>query len=107
MYVADFVSAILNTAAFEFAHSFRYVSGYGSGLGVWHQTAWAELTAKLSDLAHKVRCRNSEIEVHKATLDLGDQVIGTNDIRASCLGCGCVIARSKNRDTNVFSGSAR
>ena len=95
------VSTVLDLAALELRH------GHGAELGVRHQATGAKNFAQAANLAHEVRGSHSSIEVNVASLDVGHEVIGANDISASLTGGVSLRALSEDGNADSFARAVR
>ena len=95
VHVAVAVGAVLDLAALELADGLADVGGDGAGLRVRHQAAGAERAAEPADQRHEVGRGDGDVEVEHPALDLGDEVVGTDDVGARGAGLGGGVARRR------------
>ena len=99
------VQAVLDLTGLGFLDGLAQVGGHGAGLGVGHQAARSEQLAETADLAHHVGGGDHDVEVHEAALDLGDQIVVTDDISAGSLGGGSRGALGDGADADGLAGA--
>ena len=80
--VALLVGTVLDFTGFLFADSFGNVHCDGAEFRVWHQAAGAEQFTETTDNAHHVGRGNRYVEIEPAALNLRNQIIGADIIRA-------------------------
>ena len=83
------------------------VHGHGSNLRVRHQAARTEDLAKLTDDLHGIRGSDNDVEIQVTGLDLGCQIVETDDFGTSCLGSLCLVTLSEDGDTDRLAGTCR
>src|SRR5699024_721614 len=69
------------------------------------QAAGSEQLTEAADLAHHVGGGHDHVEVHEAALDLGDQVVITDDISAGSLSGGSSGALGDGADADGLAGA--
>ena len=105
MQVGSLVNAEGDLTALDVSNSLSNVGGDGAGLGVRHQATGAEHASHTANLGHLVGGCDSSVEVGPATLDLLDQVLGANNVSASSLSLGCLLASGENDDADGLTGA--
>jgi hypothetical protein len=76
-------------------------------LRIRHQATRTKDLTQLTDHAHGVRGGNDAIEVDHAGLDLGGQVLETDDIGASRLGSSRLFALGEDGNADRLAGTGR
>ena len=77
------------------------------GLRVRHEAAAAEDPAEPSDHAHHVRRGERDVELEPAGLDLLDQVLGADLVRAGAEGLLGLLALGEDGDADDLAGAVR
>ena len=77
------------------------------GLGVRHQAAPAEDLAELADQAHRVGRRERDVELEPAGLDLLDQVLAADLVRAGAQRLLGLLALGEDGDADDLAGAVR
>ena len=105
--VAVAVGAVLDLATLELADRAADVGGDGTGLRVGHQAAGAEGPAESADEGHHVGRGDRDVEVELAGLDLGGEVVGTDEVGSGIAGLLGSLTGGEHGDSNVFAGTGR
>src|SRR6185369_15376709 len=101
------VDAELHAPALDFLDGTLDVERDRPGLRVRHQAATAEDLAQLADEAHRVGCRDRDVELEPARLDLLDQVLAADLVGT---GAQCLLglfALGEDRDPDLLAGPVR
>lgn len=101
------VGAVLNAASLELGDHLGDVHGHGAELGVRHEATGTEDLTNAANLGHHVRRSDSSVEVDLALLDLGDELVGTDDVGAGSLGLAGLLALGEDSNTNGLAGAVR
>lgn len=101
------VGAILNAAGLELGDHLGDVHGHGAELGVRHEATGTKDLTNAANLGHHVRRSDSGVEVDLALLDLGDELVGTDDVGAGSLGLAGLLALGEDSNTNGLAGAVR
>jgi hypothetical protein len=105
--VAVAVGAVLDLATLELADGAPDVVGDRSGLRVGHQAARAERPAQTADERHHVGRGDRHVEVELARLDLGGEVVGTDEVGPGVTRLLGGFAGGEHCDPHVLAGSRR
>ena len=74
-------------------------------LGVRHEATGTKDLTDAANLGHHVRRSDSSVEVDLALLDLGDELVGTDDVGAGSLGLAGLLALGEDGNTNGLAGA--
>src|SRR5215472_1249920 len=85
MHDSGFVHAEFHFAGFHFLDGLGHFKRDRAGLGIGHQTTWAEHFAELSGGAHHVRGGNHGVEIRPALHDFLYHVVAADEVRAGFL----------------------
>lgn len=99
------VGAVLNAASLELGDHLGDVHGHGAELGVRHETTGTKDLTDAANLGHHVRRSDSGVEVDLALLDLGDELVRTDDVGAGSLGLAGLLALGEDGNTNGLAGA--
>lgn len=99
------VGAILNAAGLELGDHLGDVHGHGTELRVRHEATGTKDLTDAANLGHHVRRSDSGVEVDLALLDLGDELVGTDDVGAGSLGLAGLLALGEDGNTNGLAGA--
>ena len=105
-----FLNPEVDLAALQLCDSLRNLVGcnHRTHFRVRHQTARAENPTNTTNLAHHVACRDGLIELQPVfRLNLGHEIVGTNDIRTCGFSCLGSLTLCEHGDTNRLTGSVR
>ena len=97
--------AVLDLAALDLLDSLGDVGGDGAELGVGHHAARAEDLAESADLGHHVRRGDGSVEVDVASLDIGNEVVRTDDVSTGILCLLGLVALGKDGDADGLAGA--
>ena len=105
---ARLLDAELDAAGLELAHRLGDVVGHGADLRVRHQALGAEHAAEPADQTHHVGRRDHRVEVGPVLLlDLLDQVLGADGVRAGGPGLVRLVALGDDDDALALAGAVR
>ena len=107
MQVSSLINAEGDLAALNLRDCLSNVCGNGAGLRVRHQTTRAQDASNAANLGHLIRGSDSNVEIDVALVDLLDQFSGADDVSASFLSGGSLLALSEDSNANVLTGAVR
>ena len=99
------ISTILNATGLELGDHLSDVHGHGAELGVRHEATGTEDLTDATNLGHHHRGGDGSIEVDLALLDLGDELVGTDDVGAGLSGLLGLSALGEDGDTDGLAGA--
>ena len=107
MNVGRLVHSKLHTALARFFDDARQVFGLhnAAGFRAGHQTTRAENLAETANLAHDLGCRQHQVEVKPAILDLLDHVIGADEISTGFGGEARPVTIGKGEDAYLLAAT--
>ena len=102
------VQTILDLTSLDLADGLRHIHGDGAALRVRHEALRTEDAAQTADNAHHVRGRDDDVEVEPVfALDLRNQLLSADVIRAGLLGGLGLLAFGEHEDANLLAGAVR
>ena len=104
---AGLVGTVLDLTSLGVLDGGGDIHSHGADLRVRHQTARTEDLAKLANDLHGIRRGDDDVEVQIAGLDFSGQIVETDDIGASGLGCFSLFALGENSNANGLAGTCR
>ena len=108
VYNVGLVQTVLNLTCLDISDCLRNIHGYGTSLGVGHQTLRAQNTTQTTNNTHHIGGRYNYVKVQPAfVLNAGDQILSTYVISASGLSLICLYALSEYQHANGLTGSVR
>ena len=100
------IKAVLNLTSLCLCNSLCNVRRYGASLRAWHQAARAKHFTETTDQAHHIGRSNRHVKIHPAfALNLGNQFLRADKLRACLLRCFCIVALSEHSNTHGFTRS--
>ena len=99
------IGAILNAASLELGDHLGNIHGNGAELGVRHQATGAEDLTDAANLGHHGRQSDGSVKLDVALLNLGDQLVGANDVGTSLASLIGLSALSEHGNTNGLAGA--
>ena len=101
------VGTILNAASLELGNHLGNIHSNGAELGVRHQTTGAEDLTDAANLGHHGRQSDGSVELDVALLDLGDQLVGANDVGTGLTSLISLSTLGEDGDANDLAGAVR
>ncbi len=101
------VGAILNAASLKLRNHLGNVHSNGAELGVRHQATGTKDLTNTANLGHHGGESDSSVEVNLALLDVGNQLVGTNNVGTGLTSLVSLSTLSKHSNTNSLAGAVR
>ena len=106
MQQGGFIHSKFDTTSFDIAHGFGDIKGNRSSFGAGHQTARAEFFTKAANFAHDIGGRNGDIKASPVGLDLFDEVIQADKIRACSFRFSYFLTLREHQHLDFSAGSS-